>query len=293
MRRKILTTVLVGAIFVLMSGAHAQENTMQGEYAPVNGLNLYYEVHGTGGEPLILLHGGLGGIVEFAPILPLLAETRQVIAVELQGHGHTADIDRPLTFENMADDVAALIDYLGLEHADILGYSLGGGVALQTAIRHPEVVHKLVLISTSFRSSGIHPEFKAGMAQMSAESAQMMLETPMYQFYSSVAPRVEAWAALVDKLGTLLREDYDWSEQAAQVTTPTLIVHGDSDWLPPSEAVALFGLLGGGVAGGFAPPSTSQLAILPNTIHFTIMSRTDLLMPIITPFLDAPAQQAP
>jgi pimeloyl-ACP methyl ester carboxylesterase len=152
MRQKILISALVSAFVVLASGAraNAQENTGEGNYAAVNGLNLYYEVHGTG-EPLILLHGGLGGIAEFSQLLPLLAETRQIIAVELQAHGHTTDIDRPLSYEAMADDIAALVEYLGFENVDIMGFSLGGGVALQTAIRHPEVARKLVLISTAFR----------------------------------------------------------------------------------------------------------------------------------------------
>ena len=141
----------------------AQEETAVGKLRPVNGLELYYEVHGTG-DPLILLHGGLGGAVEFGQLMPVLAEKHQVIAVEIQGHGHTADIDRPLSYKSMADDVAALIEYLELENADVLGYSLGGGVALQTAIQHPEVVRKLVLISTPFRREDIHPEFLDGMS---------------------------------------------------------------------------------------------------------------------------------
>jgi pimeloyl-ACP methyl ester carboxylesterase len=290
MSTKTIIRILFSAAVLSLSLAlvHAQEET--GKYAAVNGLQMYYEVHGEG-EPLVLLHGGLGGIVEFSQLLPLLAESRQVIAVELQGHGHTADIDRPLSYEQLADDVAALIQTLGYENADIMGYSLGGGVALQTAIRHPAVVRKLVLVSTPFSSSGIHDEFRAGMAAMSAESASAMLETPMYQFYSSVAPRVEDWSTMVGKIGDMMRQDYDWSEDVANMTTPTLIVVGDSDMLSPAHAVELFELLGGGVAGGFAQPSTSELAVLPATNHFTILSQTDLLLPLVTSFLDfAPAQ---
>lgn len=286
----VVTAVILG--FALTTQPHpvtAQDNPVEGHYAPINGLELYYEVYGEGGEgqPLILLHGGLGGIAEFGALLPQLAESRQVIAVELQGHGRTADIDRPITYENMADDVAALIEHLGFENADVMGFSLGGGAALQTAIRHPEAVRKLVIISAPFQQSGIHPEFLVGMSAMNADAAAQMLETPMYQFYTSVAPKLEDWPTLVGKLGTLLSADYDWSAEVAAMTTPTLILVGDSDMLPVSHAVALFELLGGGVPGDFVGMPTSQLAVLPATSHFSILYRPDLTLPLITPFLDA------
>ncbi len=295
MNYKIITRFIASAIVLslgLATVARAQEATpVAGNYASVNGLDMYYEVHGEG-DPLILIHGGLGGIVEFAVLLPALAETHQVIAVEMQGHGHTADTDRPLSYESMADDVAALIENLGFESADMMGYSMGGGVALQTAIRHPEVVRKLVLVSTTFKRSGIHDEFLAGMSAMSAESASQMLETPTYQFYSSVAPNLDNWSTLVGKIGTMMSQDYDWSEDVAKVTAPTLILAGDSDMLAPAHAAEMFGLLGGGVAGGFAAPSTSQLAIIPKTMHFDILYRADVLLPIITPFLNTPIPTA-
>lgn len=294
MLRKSLVSIAVCAIIILATSAHtfAQTDTSaEPHYASVNGLEMYYEIHGTG-EPLILLHGGLGGIAEFGPLLPLLAESRQVIAVELQGHGHTADIDRPLSYEAMADDIAALIDELGYESVDVMGYSLGGGVALRTAIQHPEVVRKLILISTPYKREGIHPEFRSGMEAMSAESAAMMLETPMYQFYASVAPKLEDWSTLVGKIGEMMSQDYDWSAEVENVTTPTLIVQGDSDMLSPQQGVELFTLLGGGVAGGFAPLPNSQLAVLPNTIHFDILYHTDLLNPIINSFLNPLTPQA-
>ncbi|HEX2618759.1 MAG TPA: alpha/beta hydrolase, partial [Phototrophicaceae bacterium] len=172
MSKRTIVLSLIAVIFLSpgfasnQSRVAAQENPVEGQYASINGLQMYYEIHGEAdpeGVPLVLLHGGLGGIVEFSQLLPLLVENHQVIAVELQGHGHTADIDRPLSYELMADDVAALIQSLGYEKADVAGYSLGGGVALRTAIQHPEVVHKLVLISTPFQRKGIHDEFLAGM----------------------------------------------------------------------------------------------------------------------------------
>src|SRR5262249_30739069 len=156
-------------------------------YAPVNGLNMYYEVHGAG-QPLILLHGGLSTIdLTFGSVLPTLAQRRQVVAAELQGHGHTADIDRPFSFEAMADDVAGLMAYLGLRNADFYGYSLGGGVSWQTAIRHPELVRKLVIASSPVKRNGWYPEALAGMAQMNAETAQAMVQTPLYEAYARVA----------------------------------------------------------------------------------------------------------
>jgi pimeloyl-ACP methyl ester carboxylesterase len=189
-------------------------NENSGKHAAVNGLEMYYEIHGEG-EPLILLHGGVGAIEMFGEVLPLLAEGRRVIAVDLQAHGRTVDIDRPMTFEAMADDVAALIEHLGLGEADVMGYSLGGGVALRTAIQHPEVVRKLVLVSTPFKRDGWYPEVLAGMEQMGPEAAEPMKQTPMYQLYSSVAPRPEDWPVLLTKLGELLGQDYDWSEEVA------------------------------------------------------------------------------
>jgi pimeloyl-ACP methyl ester carboxylesterase len=164
----------------------------QGKYANVNGLKMYYEIHGRG-QPLILLHGGLGGIGMFAPVLPALAENRQVVGVDLQGHQHTADINRPMSFEQMAGDIAALIEHLGLANADIMGYSLGGGVALQAAIRRPKVVRKLVLVSAPYSSNGWYPEVRAGMRSMNAEAAKAMVGSPMHQAYISAAPNPDAW----------------------------------------------------------------------------------------------------
>lgn len=264
----------------------------QSGYAPVNGLNLYYEIHGTG-RPLILLHGGIGTIEMFGEVLPLLAEGRQVIAVDLQAHGHTADIDRPMTFEAMADDIAGLIAYLGLGKADIMGYSLGGGVGLRTAIQHPDVVNKLVLVSTPFRQSGWYPEVLAGQAQVGPGAVEPLKQTPLYQFYVNVAPRPEDFPVLLTKLGDLLRRNYDWSAEVAAVTAPTMIVAGDADAVITSHAVEFFGLLGGGQRdGGFdgSGMSNARLAILPGLTHYAIFS-APVLASTVAPFLDAPAPQ--
>jgi pimeloyl-ACP methyl ester carboxylesterase len=252
---------------------------------------MYYEMHGAG-RPLVLIHGGFGTVDMFAPLLPALAETRQVIAVELQGHGHTADIDRPLSFEQMADDVAALIRHLGHDNADVFGYSLGGGVALQTAIQHPEVVGKLVVASAAYASDGWYPEVRAGMAAVNADAARTWVGSPMHAAYARVAPQPEDWPNLATKTGQMLRQEYDWAAGVAAITAPVLIVIGDADSIAPAHAVEMFGLLGGGKTdGAMGGRPTSQLAILPATTHFTILDRTELL-PIISSFLDAPMPEA-
>ena len=267
----------------------SQRTPPAGNYAPVNGLNLYYEMHG-GGDPFILIHGGFGITGMFDALLPTLVTSRQVIPVELQGHGHTADIDRSFSYEQMADDIAALIKHLGLANADVLGYSLGGGVALQTAIRHPQVVRKLVVISAPYKRAGWYPEVLAGMGNINAEG---MKGTIMYEAYASVAPNLDDWPRLANKTRELLGKDYDWGRQVTEnIQSPTLIVTGDADSISPAHAVEMFALLGGGRAdGGVGIRLNSQLAVLPGTTHFTILFRTDLLAPIMTSFLDAPIQK--
>ena len=261
----------------------------QGQYANVNYLKMYYEIHGKG-QPLVLLHGGLGAIGMFGQILPKLAETHQVIAVELQGHGHTADLNRPLSFEQMADDIAALIKQLGLQNADLLGYSLGGGVALQTAIRHPDLVRKLVLVSSPCKSDGWYPEVLAGMRSMNAEIAKSWMGSPMHQAYVSVAPKPEDWPTLVGNMGQLLSKAYDWSKAVPALKMPIMIVVGDADGVRTAHAVEFFELLGGGKqdAGwdGSGMPN-ARLAILPGTTHYNIFF-SPMLASTVAPFLDTP-----
>ncbi|QCI67419.1 alpha/beta fold hydrolase [Phreatobacter stygius] len=265
-------------------------------YVSVNGLKHYCESHGSG-EPLVLLHGGLGTIgMLFGQLLPVLARTRQVIAVELQAHGHTADIDRPLSYEAMADDIAALIGQFGFETADLFGFSLGGGVALQAAIRHPEVVRKLVVASTPYRRDGWFPEVLAGMAALTSDNAAAMTGSLMHQFYVEVAPKPEDWPVLVAKTGQLLARDYDWSAAVAAITAPVLILTGDCDLVRTEHAVEMFRLLGGGAGGGLGGGSaaglgglsSSRLAVLPDTTHFSMLTCGDLVAAITRPFLDAP-----
>ncbi len=266
-------------------------NQPRAGYAPVNGLDLYYEIQGSG-EPLILLPGGFMTVEAMGEIVPRLAATRRVIGVELQGHGHTADGERARRYESMADDIAALIAHLGLDRADLFGYSLGGGVALQTAIRHPEVVRKLVLASTAFQREGWYPESLAGMTAISVEA---FAGTPIHDAYLKTSPSPNAWPDFVAKMRQLLGEDYDWSHGVAALKAPVLIMVGDADGLRLAHAVEMFGLLGGGKADGdLAGRPPSQLAVLPGTTHVGwappnrgIMTRTELLLPMITEFLDA------
>jgi pimeloyl-ACP methyl ester carboxylesterase len=258
-----------------------------GGYADVNGIKLYYEIHGAG-QPLVLLHGGLGAIEMFGPNLPALAQGRKVIGVDLQGHGRTADIDRPLKTELMADDVAALIQHLKLDRPDIMGFSLGGGVAVLLAIRHPELVGRLVLVSTPIRRDAFYPEILAQQVQVTAEAAEAMKQTPMYQLYASIAPRPEDWARLLSKLGSSMKDDFDFSKKIAGITASTLIVAGDADIFPPAHAVEVFGLLGGGKRdGGWdgAGRPKSRLAILPGVTHYNIAIAPALASTVIS-FLD-------
>jgi pimeloyl-ACP methyl ester carboxylesterase len=193
------------------------------------------------GRPLVLLHGGVSAGEIFDPLLAVLAAKRQVIAVHLQGHGCTADIDRPLRFESMAEDIAALLKLLGLPGADILGYSLGGGVALQMAIHHPELLRKLVLVSTPFKRQGFYPEVLENMGQMGPEAARFMDRAPVSQLYPG-----KDWAALFTKLGDLLRQEYDWSKGVAAIKLPVMLVHADADSVSSGHAMEFFMLLGGG-----------------------------------------------
>jgi pimeloyl-ACP methyl ester carboxylesterase len=256
-------------------------------YADVNGIKLYYQIYGTG-RPLILLHGGLGSTEMFGDNIPALAKGRQVIGVDLQGHGRTADIDRPLRTDLMSDDIAALIKHLKLDRPDIMGYSLGGGVALFTAIRHPEVVGRLVVVSTPFRRDGFYPDILAQQAQVGPAAAEGMKQTPMYQMYASLAPRPEDWGRLLGKLGDAMKEDFDLSKQIAGIKATTLIVAGDADIFPPAHAVELFGLFGGGKRDGGWDGSgrpKSRLAILPGVTHYAMGADPHLAATVI-PFLD-------
>jgi pimeloyl-ACP methyl ester carboxylesterase len=267
------------------------ETTAKTGYVSVNGLDMYYEIHGNG-QPLVLLHGAFSAIgTSFGAVLPELAKTRQVVGFELQGHGRTADIDRPLSLEALADDVAAAIRQLGLGPADIFGYSTGAAVALHVVIRHPEVVRKLVLASVSYELSGVHPGLMEGMGEMQPE---MMHGSPWHEEYMRIAPHPEHFARLFAKKTAMDRGIKDIpAESIKAIKAPTLLIIGDSDLIRPEHAVEMFRLLGGGVFGDMPPGlPNSQLAVLPGTSHVTVVYQADMLLAIIPRFLDAPMPEA-
>ena len=258
-------------------------------YADINGLSLYYEEHGAGGTPLVLLHGGMAGGEIFAGLLPALSNGRRVIVPDLQGHGRTAEIDRPLRPEHLADDIGALIGHVGLEQADVMGYSLGSGVALRLAVQHPQLVRRLVLVSVAARRDGSFPEVVAAMDAMSAEMAPMMEGSPAYRHYSQAAPRPEDWTVHVGRTAEMLKVDYDWTAEMAGIEAPTMLVYADADSVRPDHIVELYALLGGGLrdAGwdGSGRPQ-ARLAILPGATHYDVFA-SPLLAPAVLPFLDA------
>ena len=258
-------------------------------HANINGLNLYYETHGTG-RPLMLLHGGLGSGEMFGPVISLLAKHHQVILPDLQGHGRTADIDRPLDIRLMADDIAALIDRLGLDKPDLVGYSLGGGVALQTAFKYPHKIRRLVAVSANIRRDAIPAEMLAQQGQVTGAAVEFMKDTPMYRLYQRVAPRPEDFPRLLDKIGESMAKDFDFSEEVRGLKVPTLIVAADADMAPPSHYIEVFKLLDGGLRdGGWMgegrPKGGHALAILPGLTHYNIGS-SPLFAAVTLAFLD-------
>lgn len=301
LRRTLLATA--GASLLLPIVARAAQNTSLSAketimdakantsgYAEVNGLNLYYEIRGAG-RPLILLHGGLGALDMFGPTLDALAQGRQVIAVDLQAHGRTADIDRPMSYPAMADDIAKLAAHLNLDRPDIMGYSLGGGVALRCAIDHGEAFGKLVLVSTPYARSGWTEANLAGMSQLGAAAAEPMKNTPMYGLYSAIAPRPHDWPVLLEKTGRLLAQDYDWAQEVKTIKNRVMLVVGDADSVKLAHATAFFALLGGGlVDGGWdgSGMTAHRMAVLPGVTHYQIFM-LPVLTETVTPFLDTPS----
>ena len=264
------------------SDSNAIDYASQGGYAVVDNLKMYYEIHGAG-RPLLLLHGGLMTIDTLGPILPALARTRQVIAVELEGHGHTADLERPLRYAQMAEDVANLLGQLGRRPVDILGYSLGGTVSLHLALRHPALVRKLVVASAPYSQDGFYPGVIAAWANLSAER---FAGTLVAEAYARSAPEPRHFPIFVEKMKQALINFEDLARADIQsLTALTLLVLGDADIVLPEYALEMFRLLGGGA-------TRAQLAVLPGTKHLDLIGRVDLLLPILLPFLDAPVPGA-
>jgi pimeloyl-ACP methyl ester carboxylesterase len=265
------------------------DSTGSGRYAEVNGVNLYYETHGAG-RPIILLHGGLNSGESFGPILPTLADHHRVFVVDLQGHGRTADIDRPIDVRLMADDIAALIGHLGLHKPDVVGYSLGGGVAFHVAIKYPEKVGRLVSASANIRRDAIYPDMLEQQAQVNAAAAEFLKDTPMYELYRRVAPRPDDFPRLLDKVGAAMAKDFDFTEEVRGLQVPTLVVAADADMAPPSHYVEIFNLLDGGLRdGGWMgegrPKGGHALAILPGLTHYNL-GESPLFAAVTLAFLD-------
>lgn len=270
------TALIAGAL--LMSGtAFAEAETVE-----VNGMKMYYEVSGEG-EPLVVLHGAYMNIPSMGAIIPKLAETHKVYAIEFQGHGRTTDIDRPITYPNLADDVAAFMDAVRLEKADVFGYSMGAAAGLQLAIRHPDKVNKLAAASVGYDAEGWQPEFKAFIPQMTVE---MFVGMPFAEDYRKLAANPDGFPDLVKKLIQLEKEPMAWEADVKALKTPVLVIAGDADVATLEHTVALFRLLGGGAMGDMGKPlSPSRLAILPATSHTAVINQTELLEAFIEPFL--------
>jgi pimeloyl-ACP methyl ester carboxylesterase len=256
-------------------------------HAAINGVNYYYAVYGTG-EPLLLLHGGLGQIEMFGPNLTQLAQSRQVIGVDLQGHGRTPLGDRALSLVDMGNDMAGVLKKLGYDKVDVLGYSMGGGVAFQFAVRHPEMVRRLVLVSTPYSQDGFYPEMLPQQAALGAAMAEQMKETPMYKSYVAIAPHPEEFPKLLDQMGAYMRKPYDWSADVKKLTMPVMLIYGDSDMFRPEHEVKFYQLLGGGLKdAGWQREHMSQnrLAILPNLTHYE-MGLAPQMVETVLPFLN-------
>jgi pimeloyl-ACP methyl ester carboxylesterase len=267
--------------------ADAPAAKVRSGHAAVNGLRYYYEIRGEG-EPLLLLHGGLGSIDMFGPVLPALTSSRQVIAVDLHGHGRTRLGDRKISLIDQGDDMAALLDQLGYPQVDVLGYSFGGGVAFRLAAQHPAKVRRLVIASAGFAQDGYYPEMLPQQAQVSAALAPMMKDTPMYQSYAAIAPDPSEFPRLLDAMGELMRKPYDFRDDVAKLTMPVMLVFGDSDMFRPAHIIEFYRLLGGGLRdAGWQRENMSKnrLAILPDLTHYEVFL-SPLLVSTALPFLD-------
>ena len=272
---------------VALPGAAAEKKS---GYVKTNGLEYYYEISGSG-EPLLLLHGGLGSTDMFAPVMPALTDHRTVIAVDLHGHGRTALGTRKIDLVAIGRDMGVVLGKTGFSQVDVLGYSFGGGVALQLAAQHPEKVRRLVLVSAGFSDAGFFPDIREQQNAVSAQLAEQMKETPMYKSYVAVAPKPEDFPRLLQAMGDLMRGHYDYSADVKKLTSHTMIVFGDADMYRPEHVVEFYKLLGGGLrdAGwGRETMSKNRLAIIPDQTHYDIFFSPKLVATVL-PFLDGVA----
>lgn len=284
-----LKHLIATALTLTFLGSTAAAQEPKTGYAPVNGLKMYYEIHGQG-DPVVLLHGAFMTITNnWTEMIAQLSKSRQVIAVEMQGHGRTADINRDFSYENLADDIAALLDYLKIKQADVLGYSMGGGVAMQLAIRHPEKVRKVVSISAVFRSDGM---VKEAIEVFPRLEAGMFKGSPIETEYKKLSPTPDQFETFVKHVVQLASKPYDFGAEKLRATkAPMLFIHGDADGVRLDYIAEVFRLKGGEIPGDMRPRSDSRLAILPDTTHVTLMNKLDVIVPIVNDFLNAKPQK--
>jgi pimeloyl-ACP methyl ester carboxylesterase len=291
------TSFTAGTLLLNQSTEHAMANqteatpatsgAFESGYAPVNGLELYYEIHGSGGTPLVLLHGGLFNIdLQFGALLPALSANRQVIALDFQGHGRTGDIDRPFSYEAFATDVVGLLEHLGVSEVDVFGFSVGAGTTVELAVSHPQILRKVIVSSVSFSADGVRPENAAAVAELTPD---LIKGTPMYDDFMAKSPTPDRLADVLDKLSQIGPGFAGWTEDQIQaIQAPTLITVGDCDMVRLDHAIRFLQLRGGDVNGDFVGVPASQLAVLPGTTHFFGLANPGLVLEIVTPFLDAP-----
>ena len=273
---------LISIILAATVGPAFADDMAAGNRVEVNGMEMYYEVSGEG-DPLIVLHGAYMNIPSMGRIIPALAERHRVYALEFQGHGRTTDIDRPITYENLGDDVAVFMDAVGLEKADVFGYSMGANAGLQLAIRHPEKVGRLIVASAAYDIEGLQPAFRAFIPQLTVE---MMLAMPFAEEYKQLAADPNGFPALVEKLIALEHEPLAWEADVKALETPVLVITGDADVATLEHSVAMFRLLGGGDMGDMGQPlPASRLAVMPATSHTAVITQTDMLISFMEPFL--------
>jgi pimeloyl-ACP methyl ester carboxylesterase len=293
----IATAGVIAAGFLGPAGVHAADETVAAQpvlpeptrsgHIPVNGVSYYFAIYGKG-EPLLLLHGGLGQIEMFGPNLTKLAASRQVIGVDLHGHGRTPLGNRDISLVDMGNDMAGLLKKLGYDEVDVLGYSMGGGVGFQFALQHPTMVRRLALVSAGYARDGFYPEMLPQQAAVGAAMAEHMKETPMYKSYMAIAPNPDEFPKLLDQLGALMRKPYDWSADVKKLTMPVILIFGDSDMYRPEHIVKFYQLLGGGLKdAGWQREHISQnrLAIVPNVTHYE-MGLAPQLVDTALPFLN-------
>jgi pimeloyl-ACP methyl ester carboxylesterase len=280
---------IVFLVAMLVPAVAAAQQTPTTGYAPVNGLKMYYEIHGSG-EPVVLLHGAFMTITNnWTGWIDELSKTRKVIAVEMQGHGRTADIDRDISGANLADDVAALLDYLKIPRADLIGYSMGGGVAMECAIRHPDKVRKVVVISSTFRRDGMVKEARGAIPKLTAEAFK---GSPIETEYKKLSPTPNGFPDFVKHLIAMASKPHDFGADKLKATkAPMFFIHGDADGIRLEHIAEMFRLKGGETHGDMGPRSESRLAILPDTTHVTLMQRMPVIVPMVNDFLDAKPQK--